>query len=292
MAQMPRWDGADAAMGYPRFGMLDLLKLLGGLLVGLFRSHAAREAETAFLRQQLVVLKRSAPARLRLRTADRLIFVWLYRLFPSVREGAVVFKPETLVRWHLAYQSCFFPDGRQAIVDVFTPGNVVGLEAILSHRASGTVTATGPVKYLWVEVDSFYRLMENREIAVCFTSLLVEARRRSEELAARIARLEAPERIAAMLVDLYDRLRRRRLIARSTYNLHLTQRQIGDHLGLTGETVNRVLRWFAREDIAFVDRYVVIIRDMPRLRSWHVARKPIEARRTKPVSRRMIERIA
>jgi hypothetical protein len=87
-------------MGYPRFGMLDLLKLLGGVLVGVFRSHAAREAETAFLRQQLVVLQRSAPARLRLRTADRLIFVWLYRLFPSVLEAAVVFKPETLVRWH------------------------------------------------------------------------------------------------------------------------------------------------------------------------------------------------
>lgn len=87
-------------MGYPRFGMLDLLKLLSGVLVGVFRSHAAREAETAFLRQQLVVLQRSAPARLRLRTPDRLIFVWLYRLFPSVLEAAVVFKPETLVRWH------------------------------------------------------------------------------------------------------------------------------------------------------------------------------------------------
>ena len=80
--------------------MIDLLKLLGGLLVGVFRSHAAREAEIAFLRQQLVVLQRSAPARLRLRSADRLIFVWLYRLCPSVREAAVVFKPETLVRWH------------------------------------------------------------------------------------------------------------------------------------------------------------------------------------------------
>src|SRR5262244_726189 len=88
--------GADGAMGYPRFAMLDLLKLLSGLLVGLFRSHAAREVETAFLRQQLVVLKRSAPARLRLRTADRLIFVWLYRLCPSVLEAAVVVKPETL----------------------------------------------------------------------------------------------------------------------------------------------------------------------------------------------------
>jgi CRP-like cAMP-binding protein len=196
------------------------------------------------------------------------------------------------LRTGLAYQSCWFPDGRRAIVNIFAPGNVVGLEMILSLRASGTVTAAGPVKCFAVEAESFYRLMENREIALCFASLLVEARRRSEELAARIARLEAPERVAAMLVDLYDRLRRRRLIARSTYNLYLTQQQIGDHLGLTGETVNRVLRWFAREDIAFVERYVVIIRDMPRLRRLARGEEAIEARRTKPVSKRMIERIA
>ena len=80
--------------------MIDLMKLLAGFLVGLFRSRAAREAEMAFLRQQLAVLKRSAPTRLRLRTADRLLFVWLYRLFPSLLGAAVIFKPETLVRWH------------------------------------------------------------------------------------------------------------------------------------------------------------------------------------------------
>ncbi len=91
---------AGATIGYLRVGMIDLLKLLGGWLVGLFMSHAAREAEVAFLRQQLLVLKRSAPSRLRLRTADRLIFVWLSRLFPSLLEAAVIFKPETLVRWH------------------------------------------------------------------------------------------------------------------------------------------------------------------------------------------------
>jgi hypothetical protein len=48
--------GADAAMGYFRFGMLDLLKLPSGLLVGLFRSHAAREAERAFRLCQVYVL--------------------------------------------------------------------------------------------------------------------------------------------------------------------------------------------------------------------------------------------
>jgi hypothetical protein len=80
--------------------MLDLLKLLVGLVVGLFRSQVAREAEMAFLRQQLLVLKRSTPARLKLRMADRLIFVWLYRLFPALLGAAVVFRPETLLRWH------------------------------------------------------------------------------------------------------------------------------------------------------------------------------------------------
>jgi GH18 family chitinase len=47
LAQLPRWATLIA-------GMIDLLKLLGGLLVGVFRSHAAREAEMAFLRQQLL----------------------------------------------------------------------------------------------------------------------------------------------------------------------------------------------------------------------------------------------
>ena len=170
------------------------------------------------------------------------------------------------LRTGLAYQSYWFSDGRRAIVDIFTPGNVVGLEAIFSARPTGSVAAAGLVRYRAVDAGSLLRLMDDREIALCFASLSIEARRRSEELAARIARLDAAERLAAMLIDLYDRLRRRRLIARSTYNLHMTQQQIGDHLGLTGAHVNRVLRWLAQENIAFVRGYVVIIRDLPRLR--------------------------
>ena len=42
--------GAAAVMGYPHLGMIDLFKLLGELLVGLFRSRAAREAEMALRR--------------------------------------------------------------------------------------------------------------------------------------------------------------------------------------------------------------------------------------------------
>jgi len=191
----------------------------------------------------------------------------------------------------LAFQSCRFSDGRRAIVDIFSPGNVVGLETILSLRASGTVVAAGPVTYSAVDAASLHQLTENREIALCFASLLVEARRRSEELAARIARLQAPERVAAMLIDLYDRLRPRSLIARSTFSLDLTQQQIGDHLGLTNEHVNRVLRWFAREDIAFVEKHVVIIRQVARLRRLGRGEEAIDMRRTRQNTDRMSQPI-
>jgi transposase InsO family protein len=80
--------------------MFNVLSILGQLLAPMRRSRVSHDAEILFLRQQLLVLRRSAPARLRLRNTDRLIFVWLYRLFPSLLDAAVVFKPETLVRWH------------------------------------------------------------------------------------------------------------------------------------------------------------------------------------------------
>ena len=34
--------------------------------------------------------------------ADRLLFVWLYRLVPSLVNAAVIIQPDTIVRWHRA----------------------------------------------------------------------------------------------------------------------------------------------------------------------------------------------
>jgi hypothetical protein len=34
------------------------------------------------------------------RNIDRLIFAWMYRLFPSILNAITVVKPETVIRWH------------------------------------------------------------------------------------------------------------------------------------------------------------------------------------------------
>ena len=47
-------------------------------------SRASLEAENLVLRQQVIVLSGKSPSRVRLRNIDRLIFVWLYRFFPSI----------------------------------------------------------------------------------------------------------------------------------------------------------------------------------------------------------------
>jgi len=58
-----------------------LVKLLLVTRSGL-RSRARLEAENPVLRQQVIVLSCKSPSRVWLRNIDRLIFVWMYRLFP------------------------------------------------------------------------------------------------------------------------------------------------------------------------------------------------------------------
>ncbi len=64
------------------------------------KSRARLEAENLLLRQQVIALSRKSLTRVRLRNIDRLIFVWLYRFFPSILNAITVVKPETVIRWH------------------------------------------------------------------------------------------------------------------------------------------------------------------------------------------------
>ena len=68
-----------------------------------------------------------------------------------------------------------------------------------------------------------------------------------------------------MMLDLYKRLTSRRLIAATTYNLPLTQSQIGGYLGLTVVHVNRVLRSLRDELIVNVEKHCVTILNLEQL---------------------------
>ena len=82
--------------------MREACSLVWLALVGLFRSRASLEAEILILRHQLNIQRRQSPKRLNFSTLDRLIFVGLYRLAPSILGALAILKPETVIRWHRA----------------------------------------------------------------------------------------------------------------------------------------------------------------------------------------------
>ena len=82
--------------------MIDFLRLLASALTRLIWSRARLEAEILVLRHQLNVLRRRAPKRVAVKSIDRLVFVGLYRLAPSVLDALKILKPETVIRWHRA----------------------------------------------------------------------------------------------------------------------------------------------------------------------------------------------
>jgi|SRR5262245_6279197 len=82
--------------------MIALLCFLVTLFASPLKSRSRLEAENAALRYQLIVLRRKVTGRVRVTNGDRLVFIQLYRWFPSILKVTTIVRPETLVRWHRA----------------------------------------------------------------------------------------------------------------------------------------------------------------------------------------------
>jgi hypothetical protein len=96
--------------------MLAVLQALGLFVIELFKSRRRLQAENLFLRHQLSVALRRAPRRLQLCGCDRLLLVWMIRLWPSLLGVTQAVQPETVLRWHRAGFRAFWcwKSGRRA----------------------------------------------------------------------------------------------------------------------------------------------------------------------------------
>ncbi len=80
--------------------MLELLLLVLGTFVAAVRSRRDLALENLVLRHQLQVALRTKPHP-RLRAPDRILWVWLRRLWPEGwRQHLHVVQPETVLRWY------------------------------------------------------------------------------------------------------------------------------------------------------------------------------------------------
>jgi transposase InsO family protein len=88
--------------------MFAILRALGLFVADLFKSRCQLEAENLVLRHQLTIALRRAPPRPRLFGSDRVLLVWIPRLWPSLLGAVQVVQPQTVLRWHRASFRAFW----------------------------------------------------------------------------------------------------------------------------------------------------------------------------------------
>jgi hypothetical protein len=82
--------------------MLIFLTTLLASVRSIFQSRAALDLENLAPRHQIAVLQRSAAKRLKLTSADRLLWICLSRLWHDCRSALAIVTPETVLAWHRA----------------------------------------------------------------------------------------------------------------------------------------------------------------------------------------------
>jgi CRP-like cAMP-binding protein len=166
-----------------------------------------------------------------------------------------------IVRDGWLLRSRLLHDGRRQIVDFVLPGDVVGLEACLFGKSLYAVATITPVSLSVMPIDQVER--ESAHNPEFSKALLWSAVCRGAILGEHLvdaARRTAYERVGHLLLELFVRLRRAGRSEGMSFDLPLTQRNIGDALGLTTVHVNRTLRALRQDGlISLVGRRATIL---------------------------------
>jgi CRP/FNR family transcriptional regulator len=147
------------------------------------------------------------------------------------------------------------PDGRRQIMVVFLPGEFCGIKTMFMTRQSDAIEALTAASARRIHYQKACELAaEDFAVAMHLAQQLALDERHLHNWNLRLGRANAEERLAALLLELRNRLLLLGVRAGESYALPLTQEQIADHVGLTTVHVNRVLRRFRELRMATIQR--------------------------------------
>ncbi len=159
-----------------------------------------------------------------------------------IREGDVADRLYTLLSgWAFRYKT--LPDGRRQILNFLLPGDLVGLQSKLFDRALHGVEALTDVTLCCFSRDRVWEIFRLfPQLAFDVTWLGAQEESLVDDNLFSVGRRSAAERIAALLLQLYQRASGLRNGGGGAVRLPLTQVHIADALGLSGVHTNRTLQ--------------------------------------------------
>lgn len=146
--------------------------------------------------------------------------------------------------------SVLLDDGSRQILAFLYPGDLIAFPNLVYRAAPETVTALSDASVAPLDRPTFAALMQEhpRLVALMLASQQIERVELTDRLAA-VGRTSAKARVAALLLEIRNRLRVLDGAAVRSFVLGLTQEEIGDATGLTAVHVNRMLRQLEEEGL-------------------------------------------
>ncbi len=141
------------------------------------------------------------------------------------------------------------PDGRRQIIDLLMPGDFVGMAPGAPLQSTWTVCLT---RVEFADGEALRRSMADQPEAHPAARQVFAALARLEQVrlldhVVRLGRQTAYERVAHLLLELYERARLLGDADGGRFSLPLTQEVLADALGLSVVHVNRVLQQLRRD---------------------------------------------
>lgn len=193
---------------------------------------------------------------------DRALLQELEQSPSKVRAGEVIWRENdeaseffTLSQgWAYSYRN--LGDGSRQILEVYLPGDLIGLrEFAFSQRLAGVAMIDDGV----ICHFPHRRLLEIFRTSVILTTVLFAIASRQQamltERLVNLARRTAQQRLAHFIYEMYQRLEQIGAVSQGCFRLPLSQEQLGDTLGLSSVHVSRTFSAFREEGLVLRERH-------------------------------------
>ncbi|WP_294076151.1 Crp/Fnr family transcriptional regulator [Sphingomonas sp.] len=173
-----------------------------------------------------------------------------------IRRGAILQRENEpgdelyILRKGLMMSYVLLDDGSRQILRFLFPGDMLGVSTIIYRESPETLCALSDCVVCPFDRNAFAQLLtaHPRLSALILVFSQIERVALTDRLAA-LGRTSAKARVAALLLDLRNRLRSTDKSIDKVFALGLTQEEIGDATGLTAVHVNRMLRQLEEEKL-------------------------------------------
>ncbi len=156
--------------------------------------------------------------------------------------------------------------GNEHILNLLLPGELAGFDGLNQSKHSCSAIALEVMNYCELPAEKFDHLCQR--VPGIARELFRHSGESINESQNQVitSKQSAEVKLALFLTNLSDRLKKRGFSSLS-FNIPLTRQEMGNHLGLTLETVSRMLKHLQNEGLITVQRKHIEINDLKSLQT-------------------------